>query len=51
LPIVIPKHRAWAFVVVAVLLFFFFLLVWTVNSPWGSPIGSSVNLNDGGSVT
>jgi hypothetical protein len=51
LPVVIPKRRGWAFLVVAVLLFLFFLLVWTVNSPWGSPLGSSVNLNDGPPVT
>jgi hypothetical protein len=51
LPVVLPKRRAGALAVVVVLLFLFFLLVWTVNSPWGSPIGSSVNLNDGGLVT
>ena len=47
LPIIIPKNKVGAIVLVVVLVALFFLLVWTVNSPWGSPIGSSVNLNTG----
>ena len=47
LPIVAPRTKFGAFITVVVLLFLFFLLVWTVNSPWGSPLGSSLNLNDG----
>ena len=45
LPVVIPKKKGYALVLVLVLLALFFLLVWTVNSPWGSPLGSSQNLN------
>jgi len=47
LPVVVPRNRWVALAVVVVLLFLFFLLVWTVNSPWGSPLGSSQNLNSG----
>lgn len=46
LPVVIPKKKGYALVLVVVLLALFFLLVWTVNSPWGSPLGSSQNLNN-----
>jgi hypothetical protein len=47
LPIIIPKNKVGAIVLVVLLVALFFLLVWTVNSPWGSPIGSSMNLNTG----
>jgi hypothetical protein len=46
LPVLVPRNRVVALVFVVVLLFLFFLLVWTVNSPWGSPLGSSQNLNN-----
>jgi len=45
LPQVIPNKKANAVVFMVILLGLFFLLVWTVYSPWGSPFGSSPNLN------
>lgn len=47
LPVVTPRTKLGALITVVVLLFLFFLLVWVVNSPWGSPFGSSQNLNNG----
>jgi hypothetical protein len=44
LPGVIPRRRTGSILFMAVLLFLFFLLIWTVYSPWGSPFGSSPNL-------
>jgi len=45
LPRVIPSKKANALLLMAVLLALFFLLIWTVNSPWGSPFGSNPNIN------
>lgn len=44
LPLVIPNKKRNALLFVVVLLALFFLLIWTVNSPWGSPFGSNPNL-------
>jgi hypothetical protein len=44
LPTVLPRRRAGSILFMTVLLFLFFLLIWTVYSPWGSPFGSSPNL-------
>lgn len=45
LPVIVPSKKVNALLLMAVLLAFFFLLIWTVWSPWGSPFGSSHNLN------
>jgi hypothetical protein len=44
LPAVVPTKKISSILLMVILLFLFFLLIWTVYSPWGSPFGSSPNL-------
>jgi len=45
LPVIVPSKKVNALLLMVVLLVFFYLLIWTVWSPWGSPFGSSPNLD------